>query len=85
MYRRSLSSTLHQFENVWRIRTGKRLFAIISFAYLSEYFSDHLADVLSPLGDVWVEVIQVPAEAQRDDLEVIWDMTEHGRSQHSSH
>lgn len=41
-------------------------------SYLSEYFGDHLTDILSPLWDVWVEVIQVLAEAQRDDLEVIW-------------
>lgn len=46
--------------------------------YLSEYFGDHLTNVLSPLGDVWVEPVQVGAEAQRDDLEVIWDQTEQG-------
>lgn len=44
----------------------------ISMSHLSEYFGDHLADVLSPLWDVWVEAVQVGAEAQGDDLEVIW-------------
>lgn len=45
-------------------------------SYLSKYFSDHLANVLSPLWDVWVEAVQVCAETQTDDLEVIWDRTE---------
>lgn len=49
-------------------------------SYLSEYFGDHLANVLSPLWDVWVELVQVGAEAQRDDLEVIWNETEQGSS-----
>lgn len=40
-------------------------------SYLSEYFSDHLTDVPPPLWDVWVESVQVGAEAQRNDLEVI--------------
>lgn len=42
-------------------------------SHLSEYFGDHLANVLSPLWDVWVEAVQVGTEAQRDDLEVIWE------------
>lgn len=32
-----------------------------------------MANVLSPLWDVWVEAVQVGTEAQRDDLEVIWE------------
>lgn len=39
--------------------------------YLGECFGDQLADVLSPLWDVGVESVQTPAEAQRDELEVI--------------
>ena len=40
--------------------------------YLGEQLGDHLTDVLSPLGDVGVEAVQVGAEAQRDDLEDVW-------------
>lgn len=47
-------------------RTTEELF------YLAEYFCDQLADVLSPLGDVGVESVQVTAEAKRNHLEVIW-------------
>lgn len=51
-------------------------FKVILRSYLSERFGDHLANVLSPLWDVWVEAVQVCAEAQGDDLKVIWDWTE---------
>lgn len=44
--------------------------------YLCDYFGDNLANVLSPLRDVWVEAVQVCAETQRDDLEMIWDRIE---------
>lgn len=44
---------------------------VMPWSYLSEYLSDHLANVLPPLWDVWVQSVQVCAEAQRDDLEVI--------------
>lgn len=40
--------------------------------YLAEQIREQLADVLPPLGDVGVELIQVPAEAERNHLEVIW-------------
>lgn len=44
--------------------------------YLAKYFCDQLADVLPPLGDVGVEAVQVPAEAERNHLEVIWAESE---------
>lgn len=39
--------------------------------YLAEYFCDQLPDVLPPLGDVGVESVQIPAEAERNHLEGI--------------
>lgn len=46
---------------------------------LGEELGDHLADVAPPLRDVGVETVQVPAEAQRDDLEVVWKESESPR------
>ena len=46
--------------------------SVIAMVYLGEQLGDHLTDVLSPLGDVGVEAVQVGAEAQRDDLEDVW-------------
>lgn len=44
--------------------------------YLADQVCEQLADVLSPLGDVGVESVQVPAEAERNQLEVIWAESE---------
>lgn len=49
------------------------------WSYLSEYLSDHLTNVLPPLWDVRVQSVQVGAEAQRDDLEVVWVGTQSNR------
>lgn len=51
----------------------------MSCSYLSKYFSDHLTNVLPPLWDVWVQSVQVGAEAQRNDLEVICVGTQSSR------
>lgn len=64
---RLLKSSTHFFLNHSNLKS-----------YLNEYFGHHLANVLSPLWDVWIELVQVPAEAQRDNLKVIWDQTEQG-------
>ena len=70
------SMSVHYFESVvWTLKESIILNFILK-SYLSKYFGYHLADVLSPLWDVWVKVIQVCAETQRDDLEVIWEWTE---------